>query len=121
MKKIFYYTDVLPFLAREEEAVQKLKRCLAVFRDAADDVRLVWHPYTRTPEYMERNGLDAGEYREILENYRQEGWGILDESDPSAKVREVLLGCDAYYGDASDLAFEAQEAGLPVMLQDLEV
>lgn len=37
------------------------------------------------------------------------------------QTREVMLGCDAYYGDVSDLVYDAQNAKMPVMLQNIEI
>ena len=122
MKKIFYYTDVLPFLGRGEAAMEKLKHNLEIFREAFDSIRLVWHPWSGTEKYMELNSFPMlEEYRGIVENFRCEGWGDLDESSSVDKAKKVLLDCHGYYGDVSELAYEAQNAGIPVMLQDVDV
>ena len=122
MKKIFYYTDVLPFLGKEEVAINKLQRNLEIFKAARDDVRLVWHPWSKTEDYMRLNRFPLiGKYKEIVEKYREEGWGELDEADTYQGTLEVLLECDGYYGDTSDMAYEAQIAKIPVMLQNYEV
>lgn len=47
--------------------------------------------------------------------------GIFDETSSLADAREVLFGCDAYYGDTCDLAYEAKNKGIPVMLQNIEI
>ena len=122
MKKIFYYTDVLPFLGRGEDALDKLIYNLEIFRDVADKIRLVWHPWSGTEKYMELNGASVlAKYRDVVEKYRSDGWGDLDESDTFEKTCMVMRGCDGYYGDVSDLVYEAQNAGIPVMLQDVDV
>ena len=61
------------------------------------------------------------DYLQILNDYRTEGWGELNDSPVMDEVKDVLRGCDAYYGDMSDLVFEAQTAGMPVMLQNIDV
>lgn len=120
MKKIFYYTDVLPLLARGEDGIKKLRRNLEVFK-AAQDVKLIWHPWSGTIKYLEINDSDViDEYREIIDIYLREGWGELDESNSFSEAREVLLGCDGYYGDGSDLIYEAQSADIPVMIQNID-
>ncbi len=120
-KKIFYYTDVLPILAREGAAIEKLKRSLKIFQESAEEIRLVWHPYPQTIEYLEKNHSTVLEdYERILSAYRQDNWGDLDESASLESARQVLLSCHAYYGDVSDLVADAQNAGLPVMLQDID-
>ncbi len=122
MKKIFYYTDVLPLLSRGEDALNKINRNLKVFKDASQDIKLVWHPWSRTEHYLELNGSELlKQYQDVLETYKYEGWGDLDESDTFAEAKAVLLGCNGYYGDVSDLVYEAQNAGIPVMLQNIDV
>lgn len=122
MKKIFYYTDVLPLLSVEDAAIRKLKDNLDIFKESSGMVGLVWHPYPHTVRYMEINRSPIlDEYLRILDGYRTEGWGELDESVLLDDAKAVLHDCDAYYGDMSDLVFEAQSLGLPVMLQNMEV
>ena len=120
MKKIFYYTDVLPFLSRGEDALDKLIHNLKVFHEAADHIRLVWHPWSGTEKYMELNGFQLlDRYNDIVRTYREASWGELDETKSFSEASEVLLGCDGYYGDVSDLVYDAQNAGVPIMLQDV--
>lgn len=122
MKRIFYYTDVLPFLGKEEMAIDKLIRNLEIFRNAKDDVKLVWHPWSKTEEYLKLNRSPVlNRYVEIVKKYREDGWGDFDEANTYKETLEVLLKCDGYYGDTSDMAYEAQLAKLPVMLQNFEV
>lgn len=122
MKKLFYYTDVLPLLSRERQAIQKLERNLEIFHEACDSIRLVWHPWSKTDEYLRINHSGVrGEYSRIVEKYLGEGWGDLDTTDTYQDAKAVLMECDAYYGDVSDLAYEAQLAKLPVMLQNFDI
>ena len=81
MKRVFYYTDVLPFLGQGECALDKLIHNLDLFHGLSDDVKLIWHPWSGTKEYLEKNESKILErYNSILEDYRSEGWGELDES-----------------------------------------
>ncbi|MCR5178417.1 MAG: hypothetical protein K6C95_05485 [Lachnospiraceae bacterium] len=122
MKKIFYYTDVLPLLSEEGAAIKKLKDNLSIFKDSSGKVGLVWHPYPHTVKYMEINCSPVlDDYLRILDGYRTEGWGELDESVLLEDEKAALHDCDAYYGDMSDLVFEAQSLGMPVMLQNMDV
>lgn len=122
MKKIFFYTDVLPFLSRERDAINKLKSNLEVFKGVKDDILVIWHPWSGTEEYLKinRSGVTY-EYKKIVDRFREEGWGNLDTSDTYQSAKDVLFDCDAYYGDPSDLAYEAQAAKIPVMLRNLDV
>jgi hypothetical protein len=122
VKKIFYYTDFLPILFHGEKALEKLKRNLQIFRDAAEKVQLVWHPYSKNIEYLEKNNSPfTEEYSEIVNTFRSDSWGVLDETATYADAKEVLFTCDAYYGDCCNLAFDANVKGLPVMFQNVEV
>lgn len=122
MNKIFYFTDLLPFLSKPDKAIDKLKRNLEIFKNYSSDVQLVWHPYSRTDEFMKINKCPViNEYNSIIEEFKAAGWGIFDETSSLADAREVLFGCDAYYGDTCDLAYEAKNNGIPVMLQNIEI
>ncbi len=122
MKKLFYYTDALPFLAKKEKAIKKLKRNLDLFRESSSEIELVWHPWSKTDAYLELNHSPVtDEYRSIVADYKAEGWGTLDETATLAVAREALLTCDTYYGDMSDLVQTAENLGIPVMLQSIEI
>lgn len=47
--------------------------------------------------------------------------GHFDEASSLADAREVLFGYDAYYGDTCDLAYEAKNKGIPVMIQNIDI
>ncbi|SFG25267.1 hypothetical protein [Oribacterium sp. WCC10] len=122
MKKLFYYTDVLPFLGRGEAAIDKLKRNMEIFREASDKIRVIWHPWSGTEEYLRLNASDVLEdYLDLVKNFREEGFGDLDESASFDEAKEVLFCCAGYYGDVSDLAYEAQKRNIPVMLQSIDI
>ena len=122
MKKIFYYTDVLPFLSKGEAAIDKLKQNMEIFREASEKIRVVWHPWSGTEEYLRMNDSPVlEEYLDLVKTFREEGFVELDESISFEEAKEVLFGCAGYYGDVSDLAYEAQKKSIPVMLQNIEV
>ncbi len=122
MKRLFYYTDVLPFLSLNEAAIRKLERNLEIFKESSDSICLIWHPWSKTEEYLALNHSNViDDYRRIVKKYLDEGWGKLDDSDNYQAAKDVLLQCDAYYGDVSDLVYDAQQAKKPVMLQNFEV
>ncbi len=55
MKKVFYYTDVLLFLSKPKAAIAKLKANLYIFKEESENIELIWHPWSRTEEYMKLN------------------------------------------------------------------
>lgn len=122
MKRIFYYTDVLPFLSKEDAAIDKLKHNLELFGQNADRITLIWHPWSKTAEYLKLNGSPVlDEYIKIADDYKLGGWGVFDDSLSPEQSKRVLLSCNAYYGDISNLMYDAMEAGLPVMIQNLNI
>ena len=122
MKKVFYYTDVLPFLSKQNAAITKLKTNLQIFKEASGDIELIWHPWSGTEEYMKLNKCPVtDEYKRIVEEFKSAGWGKLDEAATLEETRAVALSCDAYYGDPCDIAFEAKGKGIPVMLQNIDI
>lgn len=122
MKKVFYYTDVLPFLSKPKAAIAKLKANLDIFKESSENIELIWHPWSRTEEFMKLNKCTVtDEYKKIVEEYKSAGWGRLDESASIEEARDLALSCDAYYGDACNLAFEAKDKGIPVMLQNVDI
>ncbi len=122
MKRMYYFTDVLPFLTWGEAAINKLERSLAVFKESAESIQLVWHPWSGTEKYLELNKSEVKDrYVEIIKQYVDEGWGELDSSCSIQDAKEVLHSCDAYYGDVCDLIYEAQNAKMPIMIQSIDV
>lgn len=122
MKKLFFFTDLLPFLSKPDMAISKLNKNLEIFKDASQDVELIWHPWSRTEEFLRLNKCPVTDkYLKIVEEFKAAGWGTLDETGTLADAKEVLLSCDAYYGDSCDLVFYAKEKGIPVMIQNVEI
>ena len=91
MKRIFYFTDVLPILAKGEVALDKLEKNLKLFREYKDKAELIWHPWSGIEEYLEINASTCIErYRRIVQEYSKEGWGILDESKSIPELASAL-------------------------------
>ena len=119
MKSIFYYTDVCPFLAEGDVALDKLKRNLDIFKESKGEIRLVWHPFTGISDYLKKKAPEVyAKYSEIVEGFRSEGWGVYDESDDG---ESLLKECVAYYGDPSPYVFYAQMDKKPVMIADIHI
>ncbi len=118
-KVIFYNTGIAALLEHGEKMLDKMEDVLGVFHENRADVALLWRPHpligatlrSMRPKLWER-------YREILEGYRKQGWGIYD--DTADMDRAVMLG-DAYYGDASSIVPLCEKVGKPVMTQNCQV
>lgn len=56
------------------------------------------------------------EYKEIVEQYKQESWGIYDDS---ADLDRAVVLSDAYYGDASSVVQLYKKTGKMIMMQNV--
>lgn len=56
--------------------------------------------------------------RRIVEKYKQEGWGIYDDS---TDIDRVVVLSDAYYGDASSVVKLCRKRGMPIMIQNVDI
>ena len=118
-KIIFYNTGVAALLKHDEKMLEKMKSVFKTFRECRDEVALLWRPHPlikATIESMRPQLWQA--YQEIVEQYKEEGWGIYD--DTADMDRAVVLG-DAYYGDGSSIVALYQMIGKPVMEQNVDI
>ncbi len=118
-KIIFYNTSVGALLQHSEKMLKKMESVFGIFKENKDDVALLWRPHPLIQATIEsmRPQLWVG-YQEIKDRYIEEGWGIYDNT--SDVDRAVALS-DAYYGDGSSVIQLCQKAGMPVMVQDVEI
>lgn len=118
-KIILYNTSINALLAQDEKMLEKMRSVFQMFNEQQDDVALLWrpHPLLRTTIETLRPELWRA-YAQIVEQYRQEGWGIYD--DTADMDRAVVLS-DAYYGDPSSIVQIYQDMGKPVMIQNVDV
>lgn len=118
-KIIFYNTGLTALLQNGEKMLAKLRDVLRIFKENREEVALLWrpHPLIQTTFRTMRPHL-WGEYKEILETYLEEGWGIYD--DTPDLDRAIALS-DAYYGDGSSVVQLCQSVGMPVMIQNVDV
>ncbi|WP_026521614.1 hypothetical protein [Butyrivibrio sp. VCB2001] len=122
MKKIFYYTDVLPFLTREQEAIEKLKKNLDIFQENSENIRVIWHPMTGTVECLEFNkSVILEDYKKVVKEFVESGWGDYDTTESYTDVKELMMTCSGYYGDISNFSYDAQFAKIPVMIQNVGI
>ena len=118
-KIILYNTSVSALLQNEDQMLEKMKSVFQTFLEAKEDVALLWRPHplieatinSMRPRLREK-------YYKIVEEYKEAGWGIYDDS---SEVDRAIALCDAYYGDQSSLVQLCEEAGKPIMIQDVEI
>ena len=99
--------------------LEKMKSVFSIFKEHQDEVALLWrpHPLIKTTIESMRPQLWA-EYSKLVEQYREEGWGIYDDT---ADMDRAVVLCDGYYGDRSSVVQLVQKAGKPVMIQDVTI
>lgn len=118
-KVILYNTGVSALLKHREKMLDKMRDVFRIFKEEQDEVALLWRPHpliqatiaSMLPQLWE-------EYQELAGQYRREGWGIYDNTPD---LDRAIALCDGYYGDPSSVVQLCQEAGVPVMIQDVEV
>lgn len=118
-KVILYNTCVGALLLHEEKLLNKMRSALQTFYENREDIALLWRPHPLIKATIESMRPQLWvEYKEIVENYREQGWGIYDDS---TDLDRALVVSDAYYGDPSSLVELCKSVGMPVMIQDVEI
>ncbi len=119
-KKIMLYnTTVAAILKEDEKMVDKISRSLEIFKENKDEVVLWWRPHPLIKATIETLRPELwDEYSKIVEKYKQEGWGIYDDTPD---MDRALAMSDAYFGDQSSLVPLFQKLERPIMIQNVEV
>lgn len=118
-KMILYNTGVDALLKHSDKMLGKIKDVLQTFKENQDEVALLWRPHPLIKATIESMRPELWqEYRAIIEQYCEEGWGIYDDT---ADMDRAIVLSDAYYGDGSSLVQLFQKTGKPVMIQNAEI
>lgn len=118
-KIILYNTGVDALLKHSDKMLGKIKDVLRIFKENQDEVALLWRPHPLIKATIESMRPELWqEYKSIVEQYREEAWGIYDDT---ANMDRAIALSDAYYGDGSSLVQLYQETGKPVMIQNAEM
>ena len=118
-KTILFMNAVCSLFQYKEQAIKKIKDVLKTFEDNKEKILLIWRPHPSIALSAELFERDLWlEYRQIIEEYRAAGWGILDESRDAQAAIELA---DAYYGDPDPIMQKCRVAGKPVMIADCSV
>lgn len=117
-KIIFYNTSVTALLQHDEKMLKKIESVFQTFYENRDEVALLWrpHPLMESTLISMRPQLWE-EYRKIREKYREEGWGIYDDT---ADMDRAVAISDGYYGDGSSIVQLYQKTGKPVIMQNCQ-
>ena len=117
-KVIFYNTSVTALLEHGEKMLVKMQDVFRVFRENVEEVALLWRPHPLIQATIESMRPELWEeYRELVKVYKEEGWGIYDDT---ADLDRAIALCDGYYGDHSSVVKLCQEAGKMVLIQETD-
>ncbi len=118
-KVVFYNISVGTLLRHSDSILQKIEYVLGVFKQFQDDLVLLWrpHPLIKATVKSMRPQIWT-EYEKITRRYKEEGWGIYDDT---ADLNRAISVSDAYYGDISSVVQLYESTGKPVMIQNMEI
>lgn len=117
-KIIFYNTSIGALLEQGDKMLQKMKRVFAVFKEHKEEVALLWRPHPLIPSTIRAMRPHLWEeYSRIVKGYKQEGWGIYDDS---ADIDRAVIISDAYYGDGSSVVQLCKKREMPIMIQNVD-
>ena len=118
-KIILYNTSVAALLQHEDKMLEKMEYVFRIFKDNQEEAALLWRPHPLIKATIESMRPELWEkYREMAEKYREEGWGIYDDSPD---IDRAVVISDGYYGDASSIVQMYQKTGKPVLMQDVDI
>lgn len=117
-KVLLYNTSLVQLLQGNAQVLWKIRSVFEQMKNREDAV-LLWrpHPLSETA-YDAMRPQYAKEYRGIVEQYRNEDWGIYDDTPD---LHRAIALSDAYYGDWSSLVELYRITGKPVMIQNLQI
>lgn len=117
-KVVFYNTGIKTILENERKVLDKIKETLETFARFQKEICLLWRPHPLLENTLKvMRPLLLQEYKKLVEHYRQEGWGIYDDT---ADMNRAVALSDAYYGDNSSIVPLFQEVCKPVLLADYQ-
>lgn len=116
-KIILYSTSASALFCYGEEQLEKIKEALRIFKNCREEVALIWRPDLKAREVLRKNcpGLWQ-KYRDLTQEYREEAWGIYDDS---SEPECAIAVCDACYGDGGTVLNACRTRKKPVMLQKI--
>lgn len=118
-RKVFLYnTSISALLNNPGTYLQKVMSVLECVK-RHDQIVLLWRPHPLLQSTLDAMLPEMSDiYRKIVENYKNEGYGIFDES--SDVTRAVVLS-DAYYGDGSSIVALFNKTGKHALIQSPKI
>lgn len=116
-KVIFYNTSLTAMLQNSDKYLDKVEDVLRVFYENKDEVALLWRPHPLLMSTIESMRPELRErFSRVIRKYKDEGWGIYDES---AELDRAISVSDGYYGDMSSVLHLCKEQNMQTMIQNI--
>ena len=125
-KVVFYNTSINSMLTDtldtedniSDQYLKKLKSVLSYFKHQSDVV-LLWRPHPLLEQTFASVRPELYQsYCQIVQEYREEGYGIYDES---SDLHRAMAISDVYYGDGSSVAALWEKSGKPLLFEDSRI
>ncbi len=123
---VLYYTGIREMIIYSEYIINKIRDLIRYCKENPDTFSLYWCPgwFVDAEKFPGLPSADRlipelkKQYYEIIEEFKESGVGICDESGDLNKAIDL---CDFYYGDAGLLQKLFASTGKPVYIQDYHV
>lgn len=113
---VFYNTSIEELLRNSESVISKLKSVLEFFQ-GRDDVTLLWRPHPLSEAtYKSMRPQLYNEYCAIINDYKQQNYGIYDNTPD---MNRAITVADVYYGEWGSALTLSLCAGKPALLQSI--
>lgn len=116
-KVVLYSTSASALLRHKEKMIEKIQEVFLAFKENREEVAFIWRPDIKVREMLRKSypGLWQ-KYRSLVQEYREEAWGIYDDS--CGAERAIAL-CDACYGDGGTVLNTCRTKKKPVKMQEM--
>ena len=119
-KKVVLYTTSASVLYTDgKQGIEKMKEVFRVFHEEKEQITMLWRPDAKAEDFLKKSRPKVWqEYLKLVQEYRDAGWGIYDDSE---ELERAVQFCDACYGDGGRAANMCHVAGKPLMIQNVTV
>ncbi len=116
-KIVLYSTSASALLCHKEKMIKKIQEVFLAFKEYREEIAFIWRPDFKVRELLRKShpGLWQ-QYRSLVQEYREEAWGIYDDS---CEAERAIALCDACYGDGGTVINTCRTRKKPVKLQDV--
>lgn len=118
-KNIAYFPDFSMFIEHGEKYLDKIKRTFSIFENNASNIDVYIICSKSIEKYLKQMRPELyASYREIVDTYAESDWCYVMTDDD---LDEIVMKCNAFYGDAGVLAHKFRNHGKPVMIENVAI